>query len=64
MADEWLANTDGIGKFLKSCYEYWKKAEPLRLDALAEVEDRSRNLLPRRRHSNRQVGMTMPAGGW
>ena len=38
MADEWLANTDGIGRFLKTCYDYWKTEEPRRLEALAEAK--------------------------
>ncbi len=38
MADEWLANTDGLAKFLKNCWEYWRKAEPERLEALAKTQ--------------------------
>ncbi len=44
MADEWLANTDGIGRLLKTCYEYWKEEEPRRLEALAETERQLKEL--------------------
>ena len=43
-ADEWLANTYGIGRFLKSCYEYWKKAEPQRLKELADTKRQMQEL--------------------
>jgi hypothetical protein len=44
LADEWLANTDGIGRLLKNCYDYWKKAEPQRLKELAETERQMQEL--------------------
>lgn len=44
MADEWLANTDGIGQFLKMCYDYWSKNEPARLEAIAENERKMQEL--------------------
>ena len=44
LADEWLANTDGIGTMLKNCYDYWKKTEPERLRELAEVQEQKRML--------------------
>lgn len=48
LADEWVANTDGIGKLLKNCYDYWKKNEPERLRALAEVQEEQRKLEERK----------------
>lgn len=44
LPDEWLANTDGVGRFLKTCYDYWKKTAPERLKQLAETERQIREL--------------------
>jgi len=43
-ANEWLANTDGVGKLLKYCYAYWKDAEPKRLEELAEISRQKKEL--------------------
>lgn len=44
LPDEWLANTDGVGRFLKNCYDYWKKTAPERLKELAETERQLKEL--------------------
>ena len=49
MADEWLANTDGIGRFLKYCYKYWKDEEPKRLETLAQIERQEQELAARKK---------------
>jgi hypothetical protein len=36
-ADEWVANTDGISRYLKFCHTYFKKHEAERLERIAEV---------------------------
>ena len=43
-ANEKLANTDGIAKFLKFCYDYYKKAEPARLKELADILQQEKEL--------------------
>lgn len=50
-ADEWLANTDGIGRFLKQTYEYYKRHEADRLfeasklaEARAQLEEKEKEL--------------------
>lgn len=48
LANEWVANTDGIGKLLKNCYDYWKKNEPERLRELAELQEEQRKLEERK----------------
>ena len=48
LADEWLANTDGMGKMLKNCWDYWRKMEPERLRALAEVQEEQKRLEARK----------------
>lgn len=48
LADEWLANTDGISRLFKMSWEYWRKAEPERLRALAEEEEKIQAALKRK----------------
>jgi hypothetical protein len=36
-ADEWRANTDGLGPFIKACIAYYRQAEPARLAELARL---------------------------
>ncbi len=43
-ANQREANTDGLAKFLKFCYGYWKDHEADRLRQLAELQDRERRL--------------------
>jgi hypothetical protein len=33
-----VANRKGIAKFLKYCWEYWRKAEPARLEEAAKLK--------------------------
>jgi hypothetical protein len=43
-ADEKLANTDGLAKFLKYCYTYWRDAEAKRLFEAAEIAQQEKAL--------------------
>ena len=43
-AGERLANTDGISKFLKHCWKYWKENEASRLADMAELAQRKKVL--------------------
>lgn len=44
-ADEKVANTDGVGRFLKFCWQYWREHESDRLRMAAEIAEREKQLL-------------------
>jgi len=48
-ATEKDANTDGIAKFFKHCYDYWRAHEAQRLQELAEVTRQEHELAERRK---------------
>jgi len=39
-SDQKVANTDGISKFLKMCWQYYREQEPARLKELAELAEK------------------------
>lgn len=47
--EERLANTDKIGAFLKFCYEYYKTAEPKRLEEAAQITAEENRLRERKK---------------
>lgn len=44
-ADEMVSNTDGISRFLKFCWQYWKEHETDRLRKAIELAEREKQLL-------------------
>lgn len=47
--DEWLANTDGISRFLKYTLRYWREHETERLQEAAKLAEEERALAERKR---------------
>ena len=43
-ADEWLANTDGVSRYLKYCHDYYLKTEAERLEKLATIARKEQEL--------------------
>jgi len=48
-ANELLANTDGIAKFLKYTWQYWKENEAARLERIAELLKKEKELQEERK---------------
>lgn len=48
LPNEWLANTDGVSRFLKHCVEYWRMHETERLEEAAKIAEQERLLAERK----------------
>jgi hypothetical protein len=48
LPDEWLANTDGVSRFLKHCVEYWRRHETERLEEATRIAEQERQLAERK----------------
>lgn len=44
LAGETVSNTDGISKFLKYCWEYWRENEHVRVQQVAEILRKEKEL--------------------
>ncbi len=46
--DEKVANTDGMAKFFKHCYKFWKESEARRLEEAAKIAQMEKELADRK----------------
>lgn len=49
IGDVRVSNTDGISRFLKYCWQYWKEHESDRLREIAEVKETERQIQERKK---------------
>lgn len=57
-ADEWVANTDGVGLYLKFCHDYYVQYEGERLNKLADIVRRKQQLEKEEEEQKRVTGST------
>lgn len=55
-ANEKVLNSDGISKFLKFCYQYWKRNEAERIEKYAELRRKEKELEEEKRRLGLKVG--------